>query len=128
MGDGMRALIVDDSSFVREYIQQMLEQMSIGCEQAGNGQEALDVLKRAAPFDLMFCDVNMPVMDGLACVKRLREEGLYPGMRVMMVTTETDYEAIVRALECGADEFLMKPFTSQVLKDKLLLMEMGVHQ
>ncbi len=122
----MRALIVDDSLFTREFVRKMLEQMSVGCEQAGNGEEALAVLKRAEAFDLMLCDVNMPVMGGLECVKRLRTEKLHPRMRVMMVTTEMDNEMIERALACGADEFLMKPFTPQGLKDKLLLMGMGV--
>ena len=118
----MRALIVDDSMFTREYLQRMLEQMSVRCEQAVNGVEALRVLKSGSRFDVMLCDMNMPLMDGLTCVRIVREEGLCPKMRVMMVTTHIDQISIERALACGADEFLMKPFSHQGLKDKLLLM------
>jgi len=70
----------------------------------------------------MLCDVNMPVMGGLECVRILREAGLHPEMRVMMVTTEADDSFINKALEHGADEFLMKPFTPQCLREKLLIL------
>ncbi|RXH54994.1 response regulator [Granulicella sibirica] len=122
----MRALIVDDSSFVRDHLKQLLETMNVGCEEAVDGRDALYVLERAEPFDFMLCDVNMPVMSGLECVKALREAGLHPPMRVMMVTTETDYAFIEQALAYGADEFLMKPFTTESLREKLLLL--GIHQ
>lgn len=123
----MRALIVDDSRFIREYLRGMLEMMSFRCEQAENGVEALAKLDQAEQFDLMFCDVNMPLMNGLECVRCLRVDGRYSGMRVLMVTTEMDYELIETALAYGADEFLMKPFTSDGLRDKLLLMGIGGH-
>lgn len=122
----MRALIVDDSNFIREYLKQLLATMNVGCEEAVNGQDALHVLQGASTFDLMLCDVNMPVMNGLECVKALREAGLQPPMRVMMVTTETDYDFIEKALAYGADEFLMKPFTQESLREKMLLM--GMHE
>jgi two-component system chemotaxis response regulator CheY len=118
----MRALIVDDSKFLREYMRQLLEKMGMKCNEATNGREALDVLGREAMFDLMVLDVNMPVMDGLACVKALRDAGLHPPMKVMMVTTEADNACICLALENGADEFLMKPFTPDGLREKLLML------
>ena len=118
----MRTLIVDDSNFVREYLRQNLERLGVGCDEAENGSEALKVLHAGASFDLMLVDVNMPVMNGLECVRRLREEGLEPKMKVMMVTTEADNSFILQALDYGADEFLMKPFTPQSLREKLLLM------
>ena len=120
----MRALIVDDSHFIRECLKQMLETMNIGCEEAVNGQDALSILRQAEAFDLMLCDVNMPVMNGLECVKALRQAGLHPPMRVMMATTETDFEFIEEALSCGADEFLMKPFPPESLREKMLLLGM----
>jgi two-component system chemotaxis response regulator CheY len=61
-------------------------------------------------------------MSGLECVKALREDGLSPGMKVMMVTTECDNTFIESALEYGADEFLMKPFTQDGLREKLSMM------
>ena len=73
-------------------------------------------------FDAMLVDVNMPVMDGLECVKHLREERLAPRMKVMMVTTEADNSFIRQALDYGADEFLMKPFSSQSLREKMSLL------
>ncbi len=119
----MRALIVDDSRFIREYLKQVVEPMNVVCEQAVDGRDALRVLESSAPFDLMFCDLNMPVMNGLECVKALRASGQHRAMRVVMVTTETDYDLIERALDLGADEFLMKPFTPDSLREKLMLLD-----
>lgn len=118
----MRALIVDDSSFIREYLRQHLRRLGVECGEAENGSEALRVLRCGEVFDLMLVDVNMPVMNGLECVRWVREEGLEPQMKVMMVTTEADDTFINQALEYGADEFLMKPFTPQSLREKLLLL------
>jgi two-component system chemotaxis response regulator CheY len=122
----MRALIVDDSNFIREYVRRNLEQLGWACAEARNGSEALTFLTEeelsAAGFDVMFCDVNMPVMNGLECVKRVREQGLAPDMKVMMVTTEADSSYIRRAFDFGADEFLMKPFSAQSLREKLVLL------
>ena len=118
----MRALIVDDSSFIREYLKELLGKMGMVCGEAVNGREALRVLREAESFDLMLCDVNMPVMGGLECVRSLRQEKLQPEMRVMMVTTEADHSYIEDALEYGADEFLMKPFTPQILREKIAML------
>ncbi len=118
----MRTLIVDDSKFIREYVRQQMQRMGAVCEEAEDGQAALGVLRGVNDFDLMLVDVNMPVMNGLQCVKALREQKLAPRMKVMMVTTEADNSFITEALEYGADEFLMKPFTLQSLREKLLLM------
>ena len=118
----MRALIVDDSSFIREYLRYLLSQMDVVCEEAVDGSDALTVLAAKETFDLMLLDVNMPVMDGLECVKALREARLGPAMKVMMVTTEADHSFIATALDNGADEFLMKPFTPESLREKMLLL------
>ncbi len=118
----MRALIVDDSSFVREYLKHLLDRMGVVCEEAADGSQALHVLAAQQSFDLMLLDVNMPVMNGLECVKALREAHLGPQMKVMMVTTEADNNFISTALNNGADEFLMKPFTPETLREKMLLL------
>ncbi|QHN04597.1 response regulator [Granulicella sp. WH15] len=122
----MRALIVDDSRSLREYLRHLLERMGIVCEEADNGLEALRVLRsdqeNGQEFDFMLLDVNMPVMNGMECIKALREAELQPRMKVMMVTTEADDAYIGQALDRGADEFLMKPFTSQSLREKLMLL------
>ena len=118
----MRTLIVDDSKFIREYLKQHLQKMGADCTEAEDGNAALDVLRTGTIFDLMLVDVNMPVMNGFECVRHIREEHLDPEMKVMMVTTEADHCFIEQALEYGADEFLMKPFTPQSLREKLLLL------
>jgi|ERR1700677_333064 two-component system chemotaxis response regulator CheY len=122
MEEQMRALIVDDSSFIREYLRHLLHRMGVVCEEAVDGNDALTVLAQAQDFDLMLLDVNMPVMSGLECVRTLREKHLGPEMKVMMVTTEADHSFITTALDNGADEFLMKPFTPESLREKMLLM------
>jgi len=118
----MRALIVDDSSFIRDYLRQLLHRMGVVCEEAVDGNDALEMLAAAQNFDLMLLDVNMPVMNGLECVKALREARLGQGMKVMMVTTEADHSFISTALDNGADEFLMKPFTPESLREKMVLL------
>ena len=117
----MRALIVDDSRFIRQYLRQLLEGMGLSCEEAVDGDQSLEMLRGASLFDFMLLDVNMPGMSGLECVKQLREAGLQPPMKVMMVTTEADNSYICQALDYGADEFLMKPFTPESLREKLAM-------
>ncbi len=118
----MRALIVDDSRFIRQHMRQLLECIGLSCQEASDGTEALQLLRGPDEFDFMLVDVNMPRMNGLECVKALREAGLHPPMKVMMVTTEADNSFICRALEYGADEFLMKPFTPESLREKLMML------
>jgi two-component system chemotaxis response regulator CheY len=117
----MRALIVDDSRFIRQYLRQLLEGMGLSCEEAVDGPTALRMLRGTSLFDFMLLDVNMPGMSGLECVKELRAAGLQPLMKVMMVTTEADNSYICQALDYGADEFLMKPFTPESLREKLAM-------
>ncbi len=117
----MRALIVDDSRFIRQYLRQLLEGMGLNCEEAVDGAQALQMLRGVSAFDFMLLDVNMPGMSGLECVRQLREAGLQPPMKVMMVTTEADNSYICQALDYGADEFLMKPFTPEGLREKLAM-------
>jgi two-component system chemotaxis response regulator CheY len=96
--------------------------MGIVCAEAVDGSDALAVLESQGDFDLMLLDLNMPVMNGLECVRALRQARLHPGMKVMMVTTEADNHFIAKALDNGADEFLMKPFTPESLREKMMLL------
>ena len=118
----MRALIVDDSRFIRQYLRQLLERIGLSCEEAADGREALEMLRASAAFDFMLLDVNMPQMSGLECVKAIRDGGLNAPMKVVMVTTESDNSFIRNSLEYGADEFLMKPFTPESLREKLVML------
>jgi len=117
----VRALIVDDSRFVRVVLRGMLEERGIECAEAGDGQAGLDQLHAGLPFDVALVDWNMPVMDGLEMLNQLRAEG-FPEMRVIMVTTEAENEFILRALDAGADEYLMKPFDEEALSEKLAML------
>ena len=117
----MRALIVDDSRFVRGYLRGLLEEKGIQCEEAADGQAGMDQMNSGVPFDLALVDWNMPVMNGLEMLKQLRAEG-FSDIKVMMVTTEAENDYILRALDAGADEYLMKPFDDQALGEKLVML------
>jgi two-component system chemotaxis response regulator CheY len=117
----MRALIVDDSRFVRGYLRGLLEEKGIECEEAGDGQAGMDLLHGGLCFDLALVDWNMPVMDGLEMLRQTRAQG-FASLKVMMVTTEAENDFIVRALDAGADEYLMKPFDDEALREKLAML------
>ena len=119
----MRALIVDDSRFVRGYLRGLLEVKGIECDEAVDGQAGIDRLHGKKSFDLALVDWNMPVMSGLDMLKTLRAEG-YSNLKVMMVTTEAENDFILRALDAGADEYLMKPFGDEALTEKLAMLGM----
>lgn len=117
----MRALIVDDSRFVRGFLRGLLEEKGIECAEAADGQSGLDQLNSGVSFDVALIDWNMPVVNGFDMLVRLRARGV-PGLKVLMVTTEAENDFIVRALEAGADEYLMKPFDEEALNEKLALL------
>jgi two-component system chemotaxis response regulator CheY len=117
----MRALIVDDSRFVRGYLRGLLEEKGIECAEAGDGQAGMDQLKSGVPFDVALIDWNMPVMNGLDMVKEMRADG-FSDVKILMVTTEAENDFILRALDAGADEYLMKPFDDEALTEKLAML------
>jgi two-component system chemotaxis response regulator CheY len=117
----MRALIVDDSRFVRDFLRCLLEEKGIECDEAADGLAAMERLHSGTHFDLALVDWNMPVMNGLEMLCQLRADG-YSDLKVMMVTTEAENSYILRALEAGADEYLMKPFDDEALQEKLAML------
>lgn len=119
----MRALIVDDSRFVRTLLRGMLEGLGFECDEAADGQAGLDKIRGGPEFDLALVDWNMPVLNGLEMLEGLRSEG-FDRVKVMMVTTEAENDFILRALDAGADEYLMKPFDQEGLTEKLALMDL----
>ena len=118
----MRAIVVDDSRATRAILVRILEELGFDCLQAPHGQEALSLLDAEPDIDLALVDWNMPVMDGLEFVTRVRAQQRFAGMKIVMVTTEGDTDHLVRALEAGADEYAMKPFTPAVIREKLQLL------
>jgi two-component system chemotaxis response regulator CheY len=103
----------------------MLGEMGFDVLEAGDGQEAIDRLYHGEPVDLMLVDWNMPVMNGYELVCAVRANVLLNAIRIMMVTTETSMEHVQKALAAGANEYLMKPFTKELLQEKLAIM--GIH-
>lgn len=120
----MRALIVDDSRAMRRIVGRILVDAGFEILEAGDGQEALDVLAAQGgdPPALACVDWNMPVMDGLTFITQVRKQVEWRSITLMMVTTESEQDRIVRALAAGAHEYLIKPFTGDALVEKLDLL------
>ena len=119
----MRALIVDDSRAMRRIVGRILNDAGFDVLEAGDGQEAIDVLEAQAEVPELACvDWNMPVMDGLTFITEVRKRPEWRAITLMMVTTESEQDRIVRALAAGAHEYLIKPFTGEALVEKLDLL------
>lgn len=118
----MRALIVDDSRAMRRILAGMLREAGFETFEAGDGKEALAVLETEGAVELALVDWNMPVMNGFEFLCAARAEADYSSMRIMMVTTETGVEEMTKALESGADEYVMKPFTKDDIVEKIKML------
>lgn len=120
--NSIRALIIDDSSVMRKIVERSLRQAGIELTQvleAGNGAEALGVLKENQ-VDLILCDINMPVMDGLEFIKQLPGVANAKGVPVVMITTEGSESHVVQALSCGARGYIRKPFTPEQVREQVM--------
>lgn len=116
----MRALVIDDSKSMRLLLSDILLGMGFTVDEATNGLEAMDLIKKEK-VDLALVDWHMPDMDGCEFIQKVRKDNSYNGMRMMMVTTETELNKVAEALEAGADEYIMKPFTKEIFIKKLAL-------
>ncbi len=119
----MRALVIDDSRAMRIIICQILREIGLDVVEASNGLEALEQIKNNPDIELLLVDWNMPEMNGFDFIRAVRGDRAYDGMRILMVTSEAQGEQVTRALNAGADEYLMKPFTKDVLVAKLNLLD-----
>ena len=115
----MRALIVDDSRAMRALVGKMVGDLGIETVYAAHGREALQQLEATGTPDVALVDWNMPEMNGLELVQALRADARWAEVPIVMVTTETEMSQVMRALEAGANEYIMKPFTPDILRDKL---------
>ena len=116
------ALVVDDSRAMRMILSAVLKELGYEVRQAANGREALNqIAADKGELRLVLADWNMPEVDGLELVKRLRQDPALAGLAVIMVTTETELGQMAAALEAGANEYVMKPFTKEILREKLAL-------
>ena len=116
-----KILVVDDDPEVRMATRDFLTSKGYEVAVAEGGREALRLLA-ASPADVVLLDVAMPDMDGMETLRRI--VATHPAMPVIMVTTETETAQIRRALEAGANEYLMKPFTKIAVLEKLALLRL----
>jgi len=115
-----KALIVDDSKAIRIILGRILRELGYEVCEAVDGKDALKVIEsEKAAVQLVLADWNMPEMNGLDLVKHLRRNPDLASLKVIMVTTETEVDHIVSALEAGANEYVMKPFTKDIIRGKL---------
>jgi len=117
----MRALVIDDSRVMRGILRRFLEQLRCEVSEAADGSAGLGLL-RPVPPEVVLVDWNMPGLSGLEFVQAVRAQPDLAAVRLMMVTTENEKDRVVQALEAGADEFLMKPFTVEAVREKLELL------
>ena len=118
----MRALIVDDSRATRTIIKRMLSEVGFEVVEATDGVDALRRLKEIGQADVLLVDWNMPEMNGYDLVCAIRGDHQYDKVPLMMVTSETEMGQMAKALEAGANEYVMKPFTKEVITEKLALL------
>jgi len=115
-------MIVDDSATMRKIIMRTVRMSGLEferTEEAGNGAEAIEKLK-VSPVDLVLCDINMPEMNGLEMVKKIRTElKTCDGTKIIMVSTESSQELIDGVIKDGANGFITKPFTPENFHEKL---------
>ena len=118
-------LVVDDSSVIRKIARRILEEMNFHIIEAEDGEQALEICKRELP-EAVLLDWNMPVMDGYEFLRSLRQlpDGDRP--KVVFCTTENGMDHIARALDAGANEYIMKPFDKDIIAAKF--QEVGLIQ
>ncbi|MGB7555616.1 MAG: response regulator [Candidatus Korobacteraceae bacterium] len=120
--EGLRTLIVDDSSVMRKIVQRALRQAGFAVGEvleAANGFEALDILRHET-VDLVLSDMNMPVMDGLEFMRQLGSVENARAVPVLMITTEGSESHVMEAISCGAAGYIRKPFTPDQMKEHVL--------
>lgn len=110
-------LIVDDSAVIRKVARRILEGLQLRISEAEDGQQAIDACKARMP-DVVLLDWNMPVKDGYDFLRELRQMPGGKEPKVVFCTTENDIAHIARAMHAGADEYIMKPFDSEILTSK----------
>ena len=110
-------LVVDDSTVIRKVARRILEELQFVVDEAGDGAQALDACRAKLP-DAILLDWDMPVLDGLSFLIALRKEAGGERPVVVFCTTENDIDHITRALQAGANEYIMKPFDREIIESK----------
>lgn len=116
-----RLLVIDDNDDLRAFIRVLAEGLGCSVVEAGNGLEGLKALETGS-FDAVLSDLYMPGMDGFHFLKAVRADPRFKGLKILMCTTATQQTLVQTALDLGADEYVMKPFTRDILQSKLQLL------
>ena len=115
----VRVLVVDDFPTMRRIVRNLLRQLGFeNVDEAENGEDALKKL-RSAEYGLVVSDWNMPVMEGIELLKNVRSDPQLKDIPFLMVTAEAEKEKVIEAIKAGVDNYIVKPFTGEVLKEKL---------
>jgi two-component system chemotaxis response regulator CheY len=122
----MKAIIVDDSRATRAIVKRALTGFGFEIVEAGDGKAALEELEKSGAFDLAVVDWNMPVMNGYDLICELRKRPEMASMQILMLTTETEVSQVEKARDAGANEYLTKPFTNDLLTEKLDILGLKV--
>jgi len=117
-----KAMVIDDSRAIRMILSGILNELGYEVRQAENGQDALSQVAQIMDLKVFLVDWNMPEMNGLEFVKNIRKDNRFAKVPVMMVTTETEVSQVMAALEAGANEYVMKPFTRDIIEGKLRML------
>jgi two-component system chemotaxis response regulator CheB len=115
----MRVLVIDDSRPVRGILAKMLRELDFDVTEAANGREAIERLREIDVPQLVTVNWNMPIMDGLEFIRAVRSDSRFDRLPLMVVSAESEQATVDRAMEAGATEFLVKPVTKQMMKEKL---------
>jgi two-component system, chemotaxis family, chemotaxis protein CheY len=118
----MRVLIIDDSAAMRRMLAAYVGELQADSVQAVDGQEAIELLDAQGPFDVALVDWDMPRINGIQFLLHVRGSSKYRHMKLVMVTAHVNFEDLQQALECGADDYIMKPVTVDMITDKLRML------
>lgn len=115
----MKILVVDDFSTMRRIVRNCLQQIGYtNIEEAQNGEEALSALRKG-DIQFIISDWNMPIMDGLELLLKVRSDPALKQIPFLMVTAEAEKDKVISAVRAGVNNYIVKPFTPQVMKEKI---------
>lgn len=111
----LKVLIVDDSQTVRDSVREVLTSVGITVIEAADGEEGRQLINHTHDLSLVLCDVNMPQMDGLSMLEKIKSDPEHAGLPILMLTTDGDPDLVRRARDAGASGWIVKPFQAHLL-------------